>query len=467
MGSPSRYWQLVKLDTTGHRQVEEVLSAKEFFQQQFSELTGQKEVPDALIQRQLWNLIQENEAGDHTTLAKLCLRCYISHIIDSVCRQLAYKFGRQHNFTANDLLPYVLDDEGVSRRPHSNEYQSLSSRILDSYDPDKAALSTWVYRRLIRHDALEPVLLEHGVFLRSDWSFLNADLSTQLRILRNFHALSDIEIAQAKVLLESYHAVYRASYRASRISEQPSGSSRRCQPPTSEQLHQIAQELQTDELLPSEVVLSQLQALAAQLRQYRIATKQGGAAPMASIEDHFSAVDRIPAPEQEEDADEQRELLRRYEELFMSCLDETIAQVIGDRFTTLPRKRTPAQFITALKLLYCQGLSMTSIATQLNLGAQSQVTRLLQLTELRADIRQRWLAALQERVPELVRSFDSLERLKDWDRRLEQALSEEVEAVLQEAVTETRSSRNCPLTSRFAQRLCYYLDSLDPDALGE
>jgi hypothetical protein len=484
MGSPSRYWQLVKLDTTGHRRVEEVTIAKEFFQQQFPELVGQEEVTDASIQRQLWDLMKQNEAGDsfgrlrdetlrdgeafqgnrHPTpqLAELCLRCYISHIIDNRCRKLARDFGESYGFTASDLLPYVLDDVGLARRP-ANEYQSLSSRILDSYDPDKAALSTWVYRRLMRHDALEPVLLEHGVFWRTDWSLLNEALSTQLRMLRDFHLLSDEEIKQAKRLLVSYQAVYGPA----RIQQRASGAGRRCSPPTSEQLHQIAQGLQTKTLLSPQAVLSQLEALADQLRESRIAAKRGGRPQMSSIETSSSAAEQNKASAPDEESSEQMELLRRYQALFLSCLDETIAQVIRDRFQTLPRKRTPAQFITALKLLYCQGLSMTSIAAELNLGAQSQVTRLLQLTELRADIRQRWLATLQERVPELVRSFDSLERLKDWDQRLEQVLSEDIKDVLQEAVTETRSARNRPLTSRFAQRLCYYLDSLDPDALGE
>jgi hypothetical protein len=462
MGSPSRYWQLVRLDTTGHQRVEEVAIAKEFLQEQFPEFTRQEKLPDTLIQRQLWGLIQQNEPDDRISqLAKLCLRCFISHIIYSVSQRLTDMFGRQHNFTVNDLLPYVMDDEGMSRRQPSG-YRSLATQILDSYDPTKAALSTWVYRRVIRHDGIEQFLLEHGVFLCSDWSLLNAAISTQFRILQSFYSLSDIELAQAKRLIESYQTVYSPS----RIEHRASGASRSCQPPTLEQLRQIAQGLQTETLLSPEVVLSQLQALATKLRRYRIAAKRGGAMQMSSIEDHLPAVDYIASPEPEGDSDEQIELLHRYQTLFLRCLDATIAQVISDRFTSLPRKRTPAQFITALKLMYCQGLSMTDIATQLNLGAQSQVTRLLQLTELRADIRQRWLATLQEQVPELVRSFESLDRLKDWDQRLEQALSEEVEAVLQEAVVETRSARNRPLTSRFAQRLRHYLDSLESDALG-
>ena len=92
MGSPSRYWRLVKLDTTGQRRVEEVADAKHFFQQQFVEFSGQFDIPDPFIQRQCIDLVRrvEKVSGDRTAhLAETCLRCFISNQIDDICQHLA------------------------------------------------------------------------------------------------------------------------------------------------------------------------------------------------------------------------------------------------------------------------------------------------------------------------------------------------------------------------------------------
>ena len=478
MGSPSRYWRLVKLDTTGQRRVEEVANAKHFFQQQFAEFSGQLDIPDALVQRQCIDLVRsvERVLNDRTAhLADICLRCFISNQIDGICQQLAAQFGNQHGFTRNDLLPYVLDDvvsfsqASLSQRS-SSPYRSLATKILDSYDPSKAGLSTWVHRLVRRHDELERFLLEQGVYLVSPWAILNDTQPKQIaRILSEFHASSQIEIEQATRLLQSYHAIYRQSRIQQRLAQSGGQAGGRCQPPTPEQLLQMAEALaQPERSLSQEAVLNQLQILAEKLRQYRIAVRKGGTFRFNSIEEPTiqTLVNQIQAPELNDDIETQTVLLQRYREVFLTGLDTTVAQVTHDRLATLPRKRTPSQFLTALHLLHCRGLSMTEIAPQVNLGGQSQVSRLLQLPEFRTDIRQRWLAALRDRVPELVREFESLDRLQGWDQRLEQVLQEEVETVIQATVAEASAARQQPMTSLFALRLCHYLDHYS-DAPGE
>ncbi|NJR65652.1 MAG: hypothetical protein HC772_10525, partial [Leptolyngbyaceae cyanobacterium CRU_2_3] len=290
------------------------------------------------------------------------------------------------------------------------------------------------------------------------------------RILGEFHSLSQVEIEQATGLLQSYHAIYRQT----RIQQRLAQSGGRCQSPTSEQLVQMAEVIvqsksfakEKEAVLPHfqpEIVLNRLQVLAAQLRQYRIAVRKGGALQLTSIEEPAvqTVVNQMEtACEPNDDAEVQAQLLQRYREIFLTGLDTTIGQVTCDRLATMPRKRSPKQFLTALHLMHCQGLSMTEIAPQVDLGGQSQVSRLLQLPEFRTDIRQRWLAILRDRVPELVREFESLDRLQGWDQRLEQVLQEEVESVIQETVAEASAARHRPLTSLFALRLCHYLDAL-------
>ncbi len=122
-------------------------------------------------------------------------------------------------------------------------------------------------------------LLEHEVYLVSDWAILNDTSSKQLqRILSQFHHLTSWEIQQAMQLLESYHAVYRAQ----RLRARQAGV-KGCQPPTTEQLRQMQERLstQTNRMCP-ETLLAQLEEMASRLRQYRIHVRGG------SLEHRFS-----------------------------------------------------------------------------------------------------------------------------------------------------------------------------------
>ncbi len=122
-------------------------------------------------------------------------------------------------------------------------------------------------------------LLEHEVYLVSDWAILNDTSSKQLqRILSQFHHLTSWEIQQAMQLLESYHAVYRAQ----RLRARQAGV-KGCQPPTTEQLRQMQERLstQTNRMCP-ETLLAQLEEMASRLRQYRLHVRGG------SLEHRFS-----------------------------------------------------------------------------------------------------------------------------------------------------------------------------------
>ena len=122
-------------------------------------------------------------------------------------------------------------------------------------------------------------LLEHEVYLVSDWAILNDTSSKQLqRILSQFHHLTSWEIQQAMQLLESYHAVYRAQ----RLRARQAGV-KGCQPPTTEQLRQMQERLstQTNRMCP-ETLLTQLEEMASRLRQYRLHVRGG------SLEHRFS-----------------------------------------------------------------------------------------------------------------------------------------------------------------------------------
>ncbi|MBD3887454.1 hypothetical protein IFO70_38525 [Phormidium tenue FACHB-886] len=281
MGSASRYWQLVRLTGAGQRRVDEITSAKTFFQQQFAELVDQSDVADPAIQRTLINLLRSPNTAALGDLAERCLRCLISHQIEQVCVQLAAKFGDRHGFTCTDLLPFVLDD-GVQLMSQSllqnqrqnnipNQYRPLAAEILQTFDPNRASLNTWVMRQVRHHRELRAFLREHGVYLATDWGILNDTSPEQMRrIFTEFHRLSATEITLAYQLLRGYHEVYRSD-RLQQRQQQIIRGKEACPPPTPDQLSRIAQFLQTQSItLSPPAILSSLQTIASQLRQYRL-----------------------------------------------------------------------------------------------------------------------------------------------------------------------------------------------------
>ena len=64
MGLRSRYWQLVKIDAAGRRQIQEITPAKVFFTDVFPATTINDDIPDSEIHKKLLQL-SENVPTDH------------------------------------------------------------------------------------------------------------------------------------------------------------------------------------------------------------------------------------------------------------------------------------------------------------------------------------------------------------------------------------------------------------------
>ncbi len=446
-----------------------IVAAQTYFHSSFPGLAQEVE-SDAALVRSLWQQMRFPKETDTNEcyLAEICLRCYISHQIYQVCLDLGTKFGNRNGFTYQDLLPFVLDDEVLLATPTQQQrlrykstqssYQSLATTVLKTFNPTKGSLNTWVNRYVKQHPELKRFLLQHGVFLISDWALLNDTNSKQLqKILADMYRLTSVEIQQMCELLVSYHAVYRQDRMDQRLARATSP----CQPPTDEQLTRIAGELQTqsDRILSNKAILNQLSAIATKIRQYRIAA-QGGSVSSVSFDrpEIQPMVERSQIPQD----DEQIEFIKLYQTQFIECLDKAISQVLNDFIFKLQRKRSSAEqsFITALHLFHCQGQSMTQIAPQIGLKKQYEVTRLLKLNELRVDIRQHLLVMLRDRVLDTAKLFADSERLQSLERQVELILDEQISGIIQEAESEAKNPiRDRPLRSLLARRLCRYLYS--------
>ncbi|OUL23060.1 hypothetical protein BV378_24610 [Nostoc sp. RF31YmG] len=466
MGTTSKFWEFVKLDSTGKRRVEMIVPAKNFLQTQF---TDRVELSDAAIVRHLWQQMQRVEADgiEERNLAEVCLRCYISSQIYRVCLDLAMRFGNRHGFRCEDLLPFVLDDELIlvtsnQAKASTFSYQSLATKLLKTFDPAKGSLNAWVSRYVKQNPEIKRFLLQHGVFLISDWALLNDTNPKELqRILADMYHLTAGEIEQVCQLLESFHAVYRKD----RLEQKLKGVNLPYQTPTAEQLTRIISDLQsrTNRTLSKEAMLNQLQAMASKLRQYRIAAQEGSVASVAYDPPEIKPiVERSQAPK---DDDDKIEFINLYQQQFLASLDQAISQVVETALDKLQHKRAANQeidksFITALHLFHCQGQPMSQIALQIGMKKQYEVTRLLKLNELRADIRQKLLLILRDRILEIAQQFISFERLQYLEQQLEFILDEQISGIIQEAESEAKNPiRNQPLSGLLARRICRYLES--------
>ena len=459
----SNYWRFVKLDSTNQRQMQMITAAQTYFQNQFTETP---EVSDTKIVRQLWQqMLQGKEQNSNELhLAEICLRCAISHQIDGVCTDLGIRFGVYNGFSREDLLPFVLPDEVLwanGKQKTKSSYKSLATSLFQTFNPDKGSLNTWVKRYVKQHSELKHFLLQHGVFLISDWALLN-DLSPQRlqQILADMYNLATLEIQQKKEILISYHTVYRED----RLQQRIKGITSPCQPPTSEQLIRIANEIKhsTGRIISPESLLSQLQEIATQIRRYRIVA-QGGYVPEVSLDK--ADIQSIAKPSQATYKDEdENKFIQLYQDKFIESLDAAISQVIDEFVAKIQRKATANKneksLLTALQLFHCQGQVMSKIAPQIGFKKQYEVTRFLKLDEFRADIRQRLLIILSARVVEIAESFTSYQRLEGLDKKIESILDEQILNVIQEAESEAKSPfRNKPFCSLFARRLCLYLQN--------
>ncbi|WP_414625273.1 hypothetical protein [Calothrix sp. CCY 0018] len=277
MTNPSIYWTLVRIDAAGDRQVQSIPSAQTFFDRVFASVTNAGNLSSRDIQSQLLDLYQDtsglmpsaSSSAYRRINAQRTLLCFISWEIDKVCLNLAKQFGATGGFTSRDLLPYVLDDDG--RLQPKSSYQCYSLQILNSFDINQSSLSSWTNRKVKQHPALSKFLLECGIYLLSDWAILNDTQPKQLeRILSQFHSLTATEIQKYKLLLSSYHTVYRAQ----RLQQRKTRKTSKCQPPNIEQLQQISDKSS----IKADNLMAQLQQLAGYLREYRIHVRGGSLA---------------------------------------------------------------------------------------------------------------------------------------------------------------------------------------------
>ena len=451
MNAESKYWKLALLNSLGDIRIVTITEAQLYFERQFSRKSDRHRRTDLEIQRTLVALKNQGSESD-LVWGDRCLRCYISHQIKQACDGLGREFGFEHGFSGRDLYVYVLDDTrdrfcqpfDSLREP---EYKPLSAKILETFDPEKASLSTWTTRYVKQNKELKNFLLEREVVLISNWAILNNTNFKQVkRILAEYHTLTPREIKQMSLLLMSYQDVYRRQ----RL-ENGLGRGQKCQIPNPQQLEQIAKliEQHGGSRYPPEEVLSQLEQLAKSLREYRIHVRSKRIKSDRSLDDlryspklQLSLVPPLPT------ASRHSELLSHYRQQFETNLQTAIAEAINQRLSRFKGDKATktANYFKALELYYCQGKSMKEIAPTIDLENQYQVTRLLKLKDLLTDIRQKLLLLMGDWILNQSQWIDP-ELLQQKEQEIKIALSAQIDSLMSDRVQ-----------NRLAQGIAYYLN---------
>jgi hypothetical protein len=433
MGVLLKYCTRVVVDGFANRQVIQQAPNQAFLQRKFGILDDTQEVSQE-IQSQIMQCWQNTNSID----AESCLRCFVSHQVEYLCMQLESRFGKQHDFTATELLPYVLDSvrEGVIYNS-----SSLITRVLDTFDPNKGSLSTWTIRVFKGNFDVKRILREHGIEQVTNWMILSYMKPGRLQsILKEQH--TETEVNKALQLLESFHEVYCTQL----WQQRKAGTRSRYPQPTSEQLSQIGSKL-VPTATPEEV-LEQLQNLGTLLRKERL---------------HPTKTDIKTKPTKHKANDSSSDLASTPQ--FDACFTGAVKQVIEARIIYLQGKKTSKSqqkaenFIKALDLFHCQGVPMKEIAPQLGLLDQPTISRLLELENLRSDIASAILKCLQEYILEYAKSRHNPDSLKELEQKVKDTFEDIIQALIQEAKKEANDAKAKVKSSRLAIKICSYLDN--------
>jgi hypothetical protein len=453
MGQASRYWSLLLLDSSGRVRHRELPAVQAFLAETFPAFLEDAAVDEQLV-RSLLPLIQTQPQ------ARMVLRCLISHHVVAACQSLYNQFGQFYRFNLGDLLPLVLDDEGKPwQETPEGGYQTLAHRVFDRFDPSMGRLGTWVTRLVRQHPPMTECLLNHGLYLVSDWAILNDTKPHQLyRIWTQTYQFSPEEAERDCNVLEAFRLVYTAEHRPGA----------RCKDPSPEQLERIAAGVA--EKTPRPFSLPELQKhltqICKRLRTHRILVR-GGQVSGLSLEDTQTLEriqDKVTYEQKPQDEDQ---VLR--DRLMMDCrniFEVALPKAIGwglekahKVFLNSPRRDTrekSALYFPAMSLFHCDRIPMGEIATRIGLKRQDDVSRLLNLNHLRAEIEQSVLDQCLHQIKPLLRdqggmSFEQVDRAVEAIKAI---FLEQIRPILEEEEQRTRTPKAFDRPTRFTAAIC-------------
>lgn len=443
-----------------------VSTAQEFIQKNYACQTG--DIQATLIS--YFHGKKYNVDATSRAQAGLCLRCYVSESILKSCKKIAYVFSAQKHFIYQELLPFVLDDDGETLiivdkdgktqlilddngEARTTAYNFFSVKVLQSFKPNSnssMSLDNWTYLQTKQNPELKDFLSEFGFQNLSDWALLNRARLKQLQ------RLSDRDRATVEV----FHTVYRRD----RLQQRLAGV-RKCPDPSTAQLQEMLNGLQERGVIINTTVelIKKLKQVATQLRQYDVWSYRQPLDIYDPDTGNYTLRPDLPYTSLNESNLEQQEIVEFLHQQVRLALVAAIAQEIRDRIATLQKSKNYAsfaqKFLTGLQLYYCQGLSLKEIAPKLGMTSWDQARRVLNPGELLGKVRTLTVQQLLDRMLHKARELGLTKIIPEPDYL--KSLAEQIEAfvdeeIFQEAAAEIRAGKSRSMDSFYAQQLRFY-----------
>ncbi|WP_235006697.1 hypothetical protein [Calothrix rhizosoleniae] len=449
-----------------------VPEAQEFFQNFLAELLFNSVTPlnQKRIQMALHSKFHPSSltvSDSERAQAGLCLRCYVSHAILKACKKLDGSFGIKKSFTYQDLLRFVLDDDGKKLvildrecktklilnedgQTKESDYSLFTVEILRTYHPSESSMSldNWAELKTRQNQDLKKFLSEFGLQHLSDWAILNRARHRQLECLS----------VRDRYLVKVFHAVYRRD----RCQE---GQRRKCPDPNEAQLQEMLALLQEREVVinTSDQLMGELKQVAKQLRQYDVWSNIEPLEKYDPETENYTIRTDLPQSSLELSDIEEQEFLEFLHEQLRLTLTEAMEQEIQNRLRELANSRRYSplveRFIPGLQLYYTEGRSLRDIASRFGMTSHDQAQRLLNPGGLLRGVRTLMVQQLLDKTLNKVQSMQVTENPPPPNYL--RTLAEQIEAfadeqVFQKATAEIRTGRKRSMNSLYAQQLLLY-----------
>ncbi len=484
-GASSRYWKICRISSTQFRTATpvEYRSGYEYFPIP----TAQSFVQETIISRS-----EEVQAGllsyfhaknptidpGSRAYAGLCLRCYVSEPILKACKQIDHLFGGDKSFTYEDLLGFVLNDDGqkliildrdrkiqlvLNRDGQANpiSYQYFTVKVLQTFKDEsrsRMSLDNWTYLQTKQHPELKDFLSEYGFKHLSDWALLNRTRTKQLEKL----SIRDRNV------VEIFHRVYRRD-RIQNRQVSAKSSLKRCPDPSNNQLEEMLQLLQQQNITLNSTseLMKALKNTATQLRQYDIWSYREPLEVQDPETGGYTFRSDLPHASISEVDVEERELVEYLHDQLKLTVNQVIEQEICNSIGRLQKSKKYApfadKFIPGLQLYYEERKSLQEITNILKMSSWDQARRILNPGELVAKVREKTTQNLLDHILILAQR-KGLTQIPPEPNYIK-TLAEQIEIfaddeVFQAATEEIRAGKNRSLNSPYAQILKRILNNI-------
>ncbi len=477
MNALSKYWNLWRISPGNDRlqyRSSVIPTAQKFVEQELlntrTETVGSTAIasPPQDTQTILLSHFRTHNALTTRAQAGLCLRCYVSEPILKACQKIASLFAGGQSFTYQDLLPFVLNDDGKalvivdsegktqlhlndSGATQSTTYKIFAVEVLRTYKTNSQAsmsLDSWAFLQTKQHSELKNFLSEFGFQHLGDWALLNRVRSGQLEQLSE----------RDRQLVEVFHTVYRRDRRQQQ-------QVNRCLDPNDSQLAEMVELLQQRGLaLNVQDLMKVLKQVAKQLRQFDI-WQSREPLEVQNLDGGYELRGDLPSQFNNELDTEEQEFLEFLHQQLSLALVQALEQATQAQLAHLKKSKKYAPFasclIPGLRLYYCEGLSLRDIAPQLGMSSWDQTRRILNPGELLSKVR--LLTVQQLLQPILVKAQAQGLASMPPDPSYLKTLVEQIEAfvdaeIFAEAVSEIKAGKNRVMDSVYAQQLKRYVE---------